>query len=71
MKHIEIRNSFIAYCSPTALVPANAFACICSHIFCTIYESGVLAQGWVGEGVRVYGSKTSDRADKNAVYMYV
>ena len=33
--------------------------------FCTIYESGVLAQG--GGGRIVYGPKTSDRADKNAV----
>ena len=65
MKHIEIRKSFMAYRSPapTPLVPTKAFACICVHIFCTIYESGVLAQG----GRIVYGPKTSDRADKNAV----
>ena len=43
MKHIEIRKSFMAYRSP--LVPTKAFACICVHIFCTIYENGVLAQG--------------------------
>ena len=33
----------MAYRSP--LVPIKAFACICAHIFCTIYERGVLAQG--------------------------
>ena len=44
MKHVEIRKSFMAY-SPPPLVPTKAFACICVHIFCTIYESGVLAQG--------------------------
>ena len=27
------------------LVPTKAFACICVHIFFTIYQSGVLAQG--------------------------
>ena len=64
MKHIEIRKNFMAYRSPRPLVPTKAFACICVHIFCTIYESGVLAQG--GGGI-VYGPKTSDRADKNAV----
>ena len=53
----------MAYRSP--LVPTKAFACICVHIFCTIYESGVLAQGG-GERI-AYGQKTSDRADKNAV----
>ena len=47
------------------LVPTKDFACICVHIFCTIYESGVLAQG--GRGRIVYGPKTSDRADENAV----
>ena len=26
-------------------MPTKAFACIYVHIFCTIYESGVLAQG--------------------------
>ena len=45
MKHIEIRESFLAYRSP--LVPTKAFACMYVHIFCTIYESGVLAQGRV------------------------
>ena len=45
MKHIEIRKSFMAYRPPPPLVPTKAFACICVHIFCTIYESGVLAQG--------------------------
>ena len=48
-KHIEIRKSFMAY-RPPPLVPIKAFACICIHIFCTIYESGVLAQGGGGEG---------------------
>ena len=48
MKHIEIRKSFMAYRSP--LVPTKAFVCICVHIFCTIYESGVLAQGVAGGG---------------------
>ena len=33
---------------PPPRVPTKAFACICVHIFCTIYESGVLAH-W-GEG---------------------
>ena len=47
MKHIEIRKSFMTYRSP--LVPTKAFAYICVHIFCTIYESGVLALGG-GEG---------------------
>ena len=43
-------------------MPTKAFACICVHIFCTIYESGVLAQvgGGVGGGRIVYGPKTSD-----------
>ena len=54
----------MAYRSPP-LVPTKAFACICVHIFCAIYESGVLAQG--GGGRIIYGPKTSDRADKNAV----
>ena len=44
MKHIEIRKSFMAY-RPPPLVSTKAFACVCVHIFCTIYESGVLAQG--------------------------
>ena len=30
---------------PPPLCQKKAFACICIHIFCTIYESGVLAQG--------------------------
>ena len=29
-------------------MPTKAFACLCVHIFCTIYESGVLAQGGGG-----------------------
>ena len=63
MKHIEIRKSFIAY-RPVPLVPTKAFACICIHIFCTIYENAC----WLkGVGRIVYGPKTSDRADKNAV----
>ena len=45
-KYIEIRKSFLAYRSPR--VPTKAFACICVHIFCTIYESGVLAHGGGG-----------------------
>ena len=64
MKHIEIRKSFMAY-RPTPLVPTKAFACIYVHIFCIIYESGVLAQGGVGR--IVYGPKTSDRTDKNSM----
>ena len=63
---MEIRKSFLAYQSP--LVPTKAFALYVFHIFYTIYESGVFAQG--GGGVRiVYGPKTSDRVDKNAVYV--
>ena len=49
--NIEIRKSSMAYRSP--LVPTKAFACICIHIFYTVYESGVLAQGvcvWGGGG---------------------
>ena len=42
-------------------MPTKAFACICVHIFCTIYERGVLAQG--GERI-VYGPNNSDRANK-------
>ena len=63
-KHIEIRKRFMAYCSP--FVPTKAFACICVHIVCTIYESGMLAEEG-GGGRIVYGPKTSNRADKNAV----
>ena len=43
MKYIEIRKSFIEYCSP--LEPTKAFAYICVDLICTIYESGVLALG--------------------------
>ena len=50
--HVETKNSLIAYCS-SHLVPTKAFACICVHIFCTIYEGGVLAQGG-GERI-IYG----------------
>ena len=64
MKHIEIRKRFMAY-RPPPFCQQKLFASICVHIFCTIYESGVLAQG--GGGRIVYGPKTSDRADKNAV----
>ena len=56
----------MVYRSP--LVPTKAFACICVHIFCIIYESGVLVQGG-GGGRIVYGPKTSDRADKNSVFV--
>ena len=48
-KYIEIRKRFIACRSPPR-VPTKAFACICVHIFCTIYDSGVLAGGGWGEG---------------------
>ena len=30
-------------------MPAKDFACICVRVFCTIYESGVFAQGVGGE----------------------
>ena len=43
MIYIEIRKSFIEYCSP--LEPTKAFAYICVDLICTIYESGVLALG--------------------------
>ena len=43
MKYIEIRKSFIEYCSPLELT--KACACICVDLICTIYESGVLALG--------------------------
>ena len=43
LKYIEIRKSFIEYCSP--IEPTKAFACICVDLICTIYESGVLALG--------------------------
>ena len=46
-KYIEIMNSLIAYRSP--IEPTKAFVCICVHIFCTIYESGVLAYGRGGD----------------------
>ena len=65
-KYIEIRKNFIAY-RPPPRVPTKAFACICVHIFCTVYESGVLAHG--GGGRVVYGPKSNDRAGKNAVYV--
>ena len=47
MKHIEIRKSFMAYRvppSPTPLFPQNLLP-VYVYIFCTIYESGELAQG--------------------------
>ena len=51
-------------------MPTEAFACIRVHIFCTIYESGVLAHGGGGGvGRVVYGPKSNDRAGKNAVYV--
>ena len=49
MKHIQISTRLMAY-RPPALVPTKSFDCICVHIFCTIYESGVLAQGGGGGG---------------------
>ena len=53
---------------PPTPVPTKAFAYKCVHVFCTIYESGVLAQGGGGgKGRVVCGPKTSDRADKNAM----
>ena len=42
-KYIEIRKSFIEYCSP--LEPTKAFACISVDLIWTIYQSGVLALG--------------------------
>ena len=45
-KYIEIRKSlFSILFPPPPRVPTKAFACICVHIFNTIYESGVLAHG--------------------------
>ena len=52
-KYIEIRKCFTAYRPPPPTlprVPTKAFACMCVHIFCTIYESGVLAHGGGGGG---------------------
>ena len=66
-KYIEIRKSFIEYRS-SPRVPTKAFACICVHIFCIIYESGVLAHGR-GGGRVVYGPKSNDQAAKNDVYV--
>ena len=60
-KYIEIRKSFTAYRAPfpPPRVPTKAFACICVHIFCTIYENGVFAHGFGGAGGGVvYGPKT-------------
>ena len=48
MKHIEIMKSLWHIVPPPPFVPTKAFACICVHMFCTIYESGVLAQGGGG-----------------------
>ena len=43
MKCIEIRKSFIEYCS--SLEPTKAFACVCIHLIWTIYQSSVPALG--------------------------
>ena len=43
LKCIEIRKHFLKNHSPR--VPAKALACICVNIFCTLYVSGLLAQG--------------------------
>ena len=48
MKYLEIRESFIDYCSP--LESTSAFAYKCVDLICTIYESGVLALGGGGGG---------------------
>ena len=64
MKYIEIRKSFIEYCSPP-LEPTKAFACICVDLIWTIYQSGVLA---LGGGGTISGSpKTRAQLSKNGI----
>ena len=65
MKYIEIRKSFIEYCSPPPPEPTKAFACIFVDLICTIYESGVLA---LGGGGTISGSpKTRAQLSKNGI----
>ena len=63
MKYIEIRKSFIEYCSPP-LEPTKAFAGICVDLICTIYEGGVLA---IGGGVIPGSPKTKAQLSKNGI----
>ena len=64
MKRIEIRRSFIAYLPPTLcqqkLLPVYVFTYFAQYMKLACWHEGV--------GI-VFGPKTGDRADKNAVYV--
>ena len=64
MKHIEIRKSFMTYCPPPLgqqkLLPVYGFTYFAQYMKVACWNKG-------GGGRIVYGSKTSDREDKNAV----
>ena len=63
MKHIKIRKSFIAYRSPLCqqkLLPVYVFTYFAQYMKVTCWH-------WGGGGRIVFGPKTSERADKNAV----
>ena len=63
MKCIDIRESFLEYCSPP-LEPTKAFACICVDLIWTIYQSGVLA---LGGGNDIWEPKTRAQLSKNGI----
>ena len=65
MKYIEIRKSFIEYCSP--LEPTKAFACICVDLIWTIYQSDVLALGGGGGADDIWEPKTRAQLSKNGI----
>ena len=67
MKHIEIKKSFTAYRSPFCqqkLLPVYVFTYFVQYMKVVCWH-----KGRAGGGGIVYGPKTTDRADKNAVYV--
>ena len=69
MKHIEIRKRFMAYGPPPhfcqqKLLPVYVFTYFAQYMKVACWHKGGGAGGRI-----VYGPKTSDRADKNAVFV--